>query len=943
MTTPYKKALSPNRPNEKRLGMAISPPPCERCIPIYPLRYGISDRAIDKAVFPTLTTAGYPALAGSKAYGLRVLRPGTYVYLCYFENDRMWTQHYQVTPDVRFARIWWGPSDEDDATPGRLARPDTAGARVFLSAPESKTAEIVYLLVSDTLLTHRTLWNIETNKDGLRDTLATKCMPAGGVEQTHAFDVALLGVTTAELLPPAVYGAPRHFEWSEIRFSESVPNVSSIFSDMHIALRPRADIKPFAVVLQDPIGIASELHYQVTNAVADKTKYAGKNAHKLQSATLIANYFESMKAQAAASPDLSKVLARQRNLVNYAGAMSFPDIYGKRIKEFENAIATTVNDSIAWVMLIGPNRLLGKALSCFDLTSLHNARDYESAVFQCIGGLVHTKDGATVIEQLITLPIDKSPYWLALANGNELLLARLRAGGASIAKNMFEVMDKFMEEHAITPATNALIGLLQALPQSKQADILVRRLRHVAEIRANATIVGYELPLAHLERAAYEFQGYQSLGPERLRGWKMPSPRANQADLAARVLFYDWVKVGETSYRELDSAPDERPALPPPRAIRMEGNPFVNAVNRIRGPGGNFFTGLGGVLALNGMIAAVKHLNHAGEKKQKLVNLLGAISAFIGASIELGSMLMVVKAESRGNVALAKNAKMLAAKRGVAFFGAAGVGLIAAADAIRAIRAFSDSNPQLGGMLIGSALTGGVLALATWAGGTATAATISGGSGVVAVLGLTPMGWAIVAGAAVILIVGFAFSADMAKHGPVETWLKHSAWGVNSRRYTNQEELDAVHNLYYRPRLTVEWNKAAGYSVGTLRISCQLPETNNVPRDKFQARVAFSLQDKRLSRVNGPIAHAPASNPLDYRRECMVTPLAGTETEFGWSIQMHEDAQVELEYLYFPDPDQQPGLALQQPDAPTPLIFTSGGWFIDPIDPSKLEPVAGPK
>lgn len=121
MTTPYKKALGPDRPNEKKLREAISPPPCQRCIPVYPLRYGIADKALDRGTFPTLGIEDYPALTSGKAYGLRVLRPGTYVYLCYFENDRMWTQHYQVTEDVRFARIWWGRADEIDETPGRQA------------------------------------------------------------------------------------------------------------------------------------------------------------------------------------------------------------------------------------------------------------------------------------------------------------------------------------------------------------------------------------------------------------------------------------------------------------------------------------------------------------------------------------------------------------------------------------------------------------------------------------------------------------------------------------------------------------------------------------------------------------------------------------------------------------------------------------------------------
>ncbi len=86
-----------------------------------------------------------------KAYGLRVLRPGTYVYFFYFQNGRMWTQHYQVTDDVRFARIWWTRADEEDAIPWRLARPETVSAKPYLSAPATKEADVVYLLTSESM------------------------------------------------------------------------------------------------------------------------------------------------------------------------------------------------------------------------------------------------------------------------------------------------------------------------------------------------------------------------------------------------------------------------------------------------------------------------------------------------------------------------------------------------------------------------------------------------------------------------------------------------------------------------------------------------------------------------------------------------------------------------------------------------------------------------
>jgi len=943
MTTTYKIALGPDRPNEKQLGKAISPPPCEKCIPVYPLRYGIVDKALDKGIFPTLGTEGYPALTSGKAYGLRVLRPGTYVYLCYFENDRMWTQHYQVTEDIRFARIWWGRPDETDATPGRQARPDTVGAKSFLLAPDSKTAESIYLMVSDTLLTHRTLWNIETNQDGLRDTLAVKIRPAGGADQKHAFNAALLGNATRELVPPAVHGTPTHYGWSEIQFSAVVPNHNNILGNMFIELRPRLEITPLAVALQDPIGMASELHYLVTEAVTSKTTYAGQNAHKLQSGMLITHYFEAMKKQAARSRDLAKALAKQRNLVNYAGATFFLDTYSKKIKAFEKTIATAVNDSIAWVQLIGQEKLLGKALRCFDLSVIHNARDYENAIFQCVGGLVHTKDGAQVLGDVIAKPADNSPYWLALANGSEILLARLKSSAGDIAKNMFDVMDKFMEEHVITPATNALIGLLQVLPQAKQADVLVRRLRHVMEIRANATIVAYDVSLVDLQRAAYEFQGYQTLGGERSSGWKMPSPKVNQTDVLTRVLVYDWVKVGETTYREIDGAPADRAALPAARAIRMEGNPFINAVNRMRGPGGHLFTGLGGYLALVGMTNALKELGTSKEKAAATTSVWGAGSALIGAAIEISASVVAVSAGIRGNTALATTARIVAAKRGAAIFGAGGAGLMAVAEAFRAVGAFDTSDQEQGFMFLGSAIASGVLAVATWAGGMATAATVSGGAGAVAFLGLTPGGWAVVAIGALLAVIGFAFGVDMTKHGPVEIWLKHSAWGVDSRHYTNKEELDSVYSLYYRPRLTPEWDQTSGYSVGTLRIHCQLPGVDDMPGERFQTRLSFTLRGNKIARIDGPIMYTAGTSPIDYYRECLVTSLGGTGNECGWSIQMHEHTEVALEYLYFPHLEQQPSLVLTQPDAPDPLVFTSSGWFSDPIDLTKLEPVGAPK
>ncbi|HAP26832.1 MAG TPA: hypothetical protein DCR74_14695 [Achromobacter sp.] len=463
---------------------------------------------------------------------------------------------------------------------------------------------------------------------------------------------------------------------------------------------------------------------------------------------------------------------------------------------------------------------------------VHNAHDYENAVLQCIGGLVHSKDGIQVLSNLISLAVDKSPYWLALANGSDLLLARLKSSSGEIAKNIFSVMDKFLEEHKLTAASNALIGLLQAVPEPKVADVLMPRLRHVMEVRAGFTIVRYDIDLGDLQRAAFELQGYQALGEDELRGWKMPSPRIKPADVDKRTSVYDWVKVGETTYRELDEAQTDKPVLPPSRAVRMEGNPFISMLNRLRTPVGHLFTGLGGLLALNAFSNAWKGLRNSDEIAANYVRIFGATSAVVAAGVEISSSVIGFGAMRQGNSALALRMSVIAAKRGVAVFGAGAAGLAAVADLIKAIRAFIDSNPEQAGMLVGSAIAGGIINVAMWAGGTATAAALVGG-GTAIVLGLNPAGWAIAAGIAGVFSVGFAFGVDITKHGPVELWLKHSAWGVEDRHYSNAEELEAVHSILYRPRLTTEWTNASGYTVGALRISCQLPDNSDISGTDF--------------------------------------------------------------------------------------------------------------
>lgn len=273
------KALQPPHPSAKRLGKAISPPPCQRGIPLYPLRYGITDEPFDAKVFPTLSTAAYPALSNGKAYGLRVLRPRSYVYLLSREEGRMWTRHYQVTDNIRFAPIWWTEADYDGDVPGRKAVPDEAGAARFLLAPPDLQDDTLHVLVSDTLLSHAVLWDIENDTSSWQTLLATPVKPIGGKQQ-HAFPAALLA-HVRELAP----SAQRNYDWSESQpHTDSIP---SILNAMTAATRPRTDVEPQAVVVRDLAGLLSELNVLVGSRLADLQIYSADAARKLRVSEMI--------------------------------------------------------------------------------------------------------------------------------------------------------------------------------------------------------------------------------------------------------------------------------------------------------------------------------------------------------------------------------------------------------------------------------------------------------------------------------------------------------------------------------------------------------------------------------------------------------------------------------------------------------------------------------
>ncbi len=1006
MTTPHKKALGPDRPNEKQLGKAISPPPCQRCVPIYPLRYGVAERTWDQGVFPMLSAEGYPALAAGKAYGLRVLRPGTYVYLCYFQNGRMWTQHYQVTDDMRFARIWWTRADDEDAIPGRLARPETVSAKPYLSAPATQEADVVYLLTSETMLTHARLWSIENDTGGIRSRLATKVRPAGGVEQRHVFNIALLAYATPELRRPDLSGKSGYYTWSEISAPESFPTYETVIPGAYVELVPIKDIVPLSVVLHDPIGVMSELAHLVAVAAADRQAYEIDNNHAYTSATVIKQYLQSV--QKRATPE---AYAKRRDLVRFdanddadrflGNAVPYMRSYEQTVRRKQADIDTRVKDLEGWIRTGGSaiakdwqDGWFGKALSCFDLGAKENAQDYERVVAHCVGNLTHSESGRSTYRSLLLAPPERSPVWLALAHG----IPELHADFANPAplKNVLDVgiaafapIFQLNVSYPATRSSDVLVSQMLSqlgdtrLPEATAGSI-VRRLRLYAEVRVGNTIVTYRVSSAEANFQYSQFHGERSMNTEQLRKWgiTVKQPLRNQP---ATVLLYETVRIGDQATRISPA----QPSVHNPQPFQLEGNVFKRMLDQVRQSraygaaqagivrGEYGFTGLAAISAIMALRSSIKDLANGKIDRSATgfangASALAAVSAVISSGFLVKADVLQLHALAKGESLAAARKAALPARTIAAKAGALTAAIGAIADGVRASHALTtQQNSQAGRLYLASAGFGALAA----------AGLFLGAAGVfLGVVG--PVGWLVLAFIATVGVIYFSIQAALAKFQPDEVWLAHSYWSRGGRAYRYKslvEELTAFHGAVYGVRAVANWEtpsmsvrdiairsipiyglwqdsvalrRVVGKEgIGTLSLSIVLPGYPSLGEespliqhaDVFQYTLKAMRNGQILNMVWGPLAVAPGYQfPFD--AECIVSGKDFIrEGTRQLSWQITMREDTEVMLDYCYRPD-----ILNQPSLALfpqqePLIFTRGTWLTDPIDEKLVAPVQEPK
>ena len=937
-TASFKKAVQPDRPGCKTLN-TISPPPCERGVPLYPLRYGVSEQPLNAVAYPMLSVEGYPELKAGKAYGLRVLRPSSYVYLFYFHKGRMRTRHYQVTMDVRFAPLWWSEADYNDEAPGRHVPPDIAGSTLYLLAPEASIAETVYVMMSDTLLTHATLWKIERDTNGLRRQLATEIKPEQGPEQKNAFDAVLLSLSTPELLSRGLSQRPRHFSWSEVELPGDMATCDVIFPTMHRALLPRKDIKPLAIVLNDFLGMASELNQICAVDVAKRDRYQASNKHRLQSAALITSYFkhaEKSYVEGGKKQEIYDALERQRKLVDLEGAQGFGALYEKQVKAFNEAIERSGTAAAVWARLMNKSGLVGKALELFDLSCADNASDYEQAVLNCLAVSTYTDAGLEVLSEQIEANPQDSPLWRAFSAGSASLMSRLN-DPLTIGKRVYEVFDKVMDERPGTIVTDMLSRLLWPVLSNAPphiSEVYARRLRHIAEMRFGVVVGRRDVPLEQFKKWSLELQGYTELGDIHKR-WNIrledgpgPLPGTREQSVTQYVEIWEWEKVSPSTI------------LGKPEVMPTEGNPLLRAWKKMQEPGGIAFAGIGLGLAMWGMKNSIEDL----KKEPSLINYLsvgGWGFALIGASIEVAAFSASYIAGAKGNVGFAKALRASGIKLGSLVAGAGSLLVISFADLLKAYEAWEDNNPEQALMYFGAFVFGVVSAYATAASGSLALKELTGKGFGIPLLKIGPKGWLVIALITVSLVVYFTYFAGEAEHGPMEILLKHSAWGKSIPKFSLESEISAWRSIQYSPQVSATWEKVNN-SAGKLWLKCTLPIQDSA-RSEFLAEFKVFLRGKTLTALRADEVIAYSGDAVGLDSHFLYSPLADDAgVERGWIITMHEDAQVELEYLYRPEVTEQPTLALQQPDAPKPLVFRSSGWFSETIDESILAPVRKP-
>ena len=259
-------------------------PEQQQALTLYPMRYGLTRNPFPADDFPDMDLSGYDGLGEGWHFGLRPLRPYTYVYLLAQVEGEWRIRVWQVTEDGYFSPLSEPETDEQNAPPWRdiPTLPRVTAALPYLTAPlptpDLAIDDTAWLLVCDSRLTRAKLDALTADTDGLRSQLATEIRLTETGPQPH------LGATDPLANLPEFNGDPEALAWSES--TPSILPAGQLLSLLEPDISARCGVMqqyPARVVaLHDTTGVMSELGNLAGKELEVLQIYSADAARKLR-------------------------------------------------------------------------------------------------------------------------------------------------------------------------------------------------------------------------------------------------------------------------------------------------------------------------------------------------------------------------------------------------------------------------------------------------------------------------------------------------------------------------------------------------------------------------------------------------------------------------------------------------------------------------------------
>ncbi|KWD66051.1 hypothetical protein WL68_12755 [Burkholderia cepacia] len=412
-----------------------------------------------------------------------MLRPGCYLYVRYLKDGRMWTRQYSVTENGRFTALWWTEKDYRNEFPGRHARIDGGTDRPYVLIPKEQASGPVWLMVSDSMLSHRALCEMECDS-ARRDLLMRKINPLGG-KQAHCFAVDHLPQALPEL-------SGQVYPWSA-----SLPKKAAgqaVADAMRVAALPQKDIDLFAVALPDPVGMLMDLNQLVGAALQDQEPYVTEAARKLRVWGMIESLADAARQRAIQEAVTSVTIGGvrthadypyQRGKAGYASRMRFADhqAYDAFIKEHPKrlAILQKAVDVAAldlWEAFQSVKPAYTTLLTLYENKDIENFIDRRLVGACTLTGLVHHPKGEAYLQKYVTT--DGLTGWL-----HDLVLGHPQVGDWVDWRNSGAVAGGLIND-AVIERAQTLLKSIPADAASQQLSVMIGALVARSKLRSPA-------------------------------------------------------------------------------------------------------------------------------------------------------------------------------------------------------------------------------------------------------------------------------------------------------------------------------------------------------------------------------------------------------------------------------------------------------------------------